>query len=64
MNVPPTLEVRTADRAIASLRKAIEELAAERPREARAMVVNAAGSLAALREMIEGQILKQPGMVK
>ena len=55
---------RTADRAIASLRKAIEELAAERPREARAMVVNAAGSLAALREMIEGQILKQPGMVK
>jgi hypothetical protein len=64
MNVPPTLEARTADRAIASLRKAIEELAAERPREARAMVVNAAGSLAALREMIEGQILKQPGMVK
>ena len=52
------------DRAIACLRKAIEELAAERPREARAMVVNAAGSVAALREMIEGQILKQPGMVK
>jgi hypothetical protein len=43
MNMPPTLEARTADRAIASLRKAIEELAAERPREARAMVVNAAG---------------------
>jgi hypothetical protein len=43
MNVPPTLEARTSDRAIASLRKAIEELAAERPREARAMVVNAAG---------------------
>ena len=64
MNVPPTLEARTADRAIACLRKAIEELAAERPREARAMVVNAAGGLAALREMIEGQILKQPGMVK
>jgi hypothetical protein len=40
----PTLEARTADRAIASLRKAIEELAAERPREARAMVVNAAGN--------------------
>jgi hypothetical protein len=64
MNVPPTLEASTADRAIACLRKAIEELAAERPREARAMVVNAAGGLAALREMIEGQILKQPGMVK
>jgi hypothetical protein len=64
MNVPPTLEARTADRAIACLRKAIEELAAERPRDARAMVVNAAGSLAALREMIEGQLLKQRGMVK
>jgi hypothetical protein len=64
LNVPPTLESRTADRAIACLRKAIEELAAERPREARAMVVNAAGSVAALREMIEGQILKQPGMAK
>ena len=63
MTVLPTLEARTADRAIACLRKAIEELAAERPREARAMV-NAAGSVAALREMIEGQILKQPGMVK
>jgi hypothetical protein len=62
MNVP--LEARTADRATARLRKAIEELAAERPREARAMVVNAAGGVAALREMIEGQILKQPGMVK
>ena len=62
--MPPTLEARTADRAIACLRRAIEELAAERPREARAMVANAAGSLAALREMIEGQILKQPGMVR
>jgi hypothetical protein len=62
--MPPTLEARTADRAIACLRRAIEELAAERPREARAMVANAAGSLAALREMIEGQILKQLGMVK
>jgi hypothetical protein len=58
--MPPTLEARTADRVIATLRKAIEELAAERPREARAMVVNAAGSVAALREMIEGHILKQP----
>ena len=63
-NHAPTLEARTADRTIACLRKAIEELAAERPREARAMVVNAAGSLAALREMIEGQILKQSGMVQ
>jgi hypothetical protein len=62
--MPPTLEARTADRAIACLRKAIEELAAERLLEARTMVVNAAGSLAALREMIEGQILKQLGMVK
>jgi hypothetical protein len=62
--MPPTAEARTADRAIACLRKAVEELAAGRPREARAMVVNAAGGLAALREMIEGQILKQPGMVK
>jgi truncated hemoglobin YjbI len=62
--MPPTLEARTADRAIACLRKAIEEMAAGRPREARAMVVNAAGSIAALREMIEGQILKRPGMVK
>ena len=62
--MPPTLVARTADRAIACLRKAIEELAAERPREARAMVVNVAGSVAALREMIEGQIHKQPGMVK
>jgi N-acetylglucosamine kinase-like BadF-type ATPase len=58
----PTLEARTADRAIASLRKAIEELAAERPHEARAMVLNAAGSVATLREMIEAQLLKQPRM--
>jgi hypothetical protein len=36
--MPPTLEARTADRAIASLRKAIEELAAERRRDALAMV--------------------------
>jgi hypothetical protein len=33
-------------------------------RGTRAIVVNAAGSIAALREMIEGQILRQPGMVK
>ena len=59
--MPPTLEARTADRAIASLRKAIEELAAERPREARAMVVNAAGGVSVLREMIEGQISQAAG---
>jgi len=59
--VPPTLEARTADRAIASLRKAIEELAAEQPREARAMVVNAAGGVSVLREMIEGQISQAAG---
>ena len=63
MNVPPTLEARTADRAIASLRKAIEELAAERPREARAMVVNAAGGVAALREMIEDGTLVLTGSI-
>jgi hypothetical protein len=62
--MPPTLEARTADRAIASLRKAIEELAAERPREARGMVINAAGSVAALREMIGRPDLNQPEMVK
>src|SRR5262249_4438019 len=35
--MPPTLEARTADRAIACLRKAIEELAAGRPWDAPAM---------------------------
>ena len=34
--MPPTVEARTADRAIACLRKAIEELAAGRPRAAMA----------------------------
>jgi hypothetical protein len=62
--MPPTVEARTADRAIACLRKAIEELAAGRPREAHAMVANAAGSVAALREMVDRQILKQSGMVQ
>jgi hypothetical protein len=38
------------------LAKAIEELAAGRPRDAVAMVANAQGSLLALRGMIEGQI--------
>jgi hypothetical protein len=54
--MPPTVEARTADRAIACLRKAIEELAAGRPRAAMAMVADAEGSVLALRSMIEGQI--------
>jgi hypothetical protein len=49
----PTLEARTADRAIASLRKAIEQLAAGRPRDALAMVTNAQDSASELRGMIE-----------
>jgi hypothetical protein len=57
----PTLEARTADRAIASLRKAIEELAAGRPREAQAMVANAAGSVAALREMVDHKFSSRSG---
>jgi hypothetical protein len=35
--MPPTLEARIADRAIACLRKALEELAAGRPWNALAM---------------------------
>jgi hypothetical protein len=54
--MPPTVEARTADRAIACLRKAIEELAAGRPRDAMAMVDDAEGSVLALRSMVEGQI--------
>jgi hypothetical protein len=54
--MPPTLEARTADRAIACLRKAIEELAAARPQNALAMVANAQDSASALRGMIERQI--------
>ena len=48
-----TGEARTADRAIASLRKAIEQLAAGRPRDALAMVANAQDSASELRGMIE-----------
>jgi hypothetical protein len=51
--MPPTLEARTADRAIACLRKAIEQLAAGRPRDALAMVANAQDSASELRGMIE-----------
>jgi hypothetical protein len=54
--MPPTLEARTADRAIACLRKAIEELAAGRPWNALAMVADAQDSALALRDMIKGQI--------
>jgi len=54
--MPPTLEARTADRAIACLRKAIEELAAGRPWNALAMVADAQDSALALRGMIKGQI--------
>jgi hypothetical protein len=52
----PTLEARTADRAIACLRKAIEELAAGRPWNALAMVADAQDTTLALRDMIKGQI--------
>jgi hypothetical protein len=54
--MPPTLEARTADRAIACLRKAIEELAAGRPWNALAMVADAQDSASALRDLIKGQI--------
>jgi hypothetical protein len=46
LTMPPTLEARTADRVIACLRKAIEELAA----------ANAQDSASTLRGMIERQI--------
>ena len=51
--MPPTPEARTADRAIACLRKAMEELAAGRPRDALAMVANAQDGASKLRGMIE-----------
>jgi hypothetical protein len=54
--MPPTPEARTADRAIACLRKAIEELAAGRPWNALAMVADSQDSALALRGMIKGQI--------
>jgi hypothetical protein len=54
--MPPTLEARTADRAIGCLRKAIEELAAGRPWNALAMVADAEDSALALRGLIKGQI--------
>jgi len=51
--MPPTIEAQTADRAIASLRKAIEELAAGRPQSALVMVSNAQGRASALRGISE-----------
>jgi len=54
--MPPTIEAQTADRAMGSLRKAIEELAAGRPQSALVMVSNAQGRASALRGMIEQQI--------
>jgi len=47
---------RTADRVIACLRKAIEQLAAGQARDALIMVANAQDSASALRGMIEEQI--------
>jgi hypothetical protein len=53
--MPPTLEARTADRAIACC-KAIEELAAGRPWNALTMVADAQDTNLVLRDMIKGQI--------
>ena len=52
--MPPTFEAHAADRTIACVRKAIEELAAGRP----VQVADAHGRLLALRGMIEAQILR------
>jgi hypothetical protein len=54
--MPPKLEARIADRAIACLRKAIGELAAGRPWNALAMVADAQDTALALRNMIKRQI--------
>ena len=51
--MPPTFEAHAADRTIACVRKAIEELAAGRPREALVQVADAHGRLLVLRGMIE-----------
>jgi hypothetical protein len=59
--MPPTFEAHAADRTIACVRKAIEELAAGGPREALLQVANAHGRLLALRSMIEAQILRSSG---
>ena len=54
-------EAHAADRTIACVRKAIEELAAERPPEALLQVADAYGRLLALRGLIEAQILRSSG---
>jgi hypothetical protein len=59
--VTPTFEAHAADRTIAGVRKAIEELAAARPPEALLQVADAYGRLLALRGMIEAQILRSSG---
>ena len=59
--MPPTFEAHAADRTIACVRKAIEELAAGRPREALVQVADAHGRLLALRGVIEVQILRSSG---
>ena len=59
--MPPTFEAHAADRTIACLRKAIEELAAGRSREALLQVADAHGRVLALRGMIEAQILRSSG---
>ena len=51
--MPPTFEAHAADRTIACVRKAIEELAAGH--------ADAHGRLLALRGMIEAQILRSSG---
>jgi len=58
--MPPTF-AHAAERTIACVRKAIEELAAGRPREALVQFADAHGRLLALRCMIEAQILKSSG---
>ena len=59
--MPPTFEAHAADRTIACVRKAIEELAAGRSREALLQVADAHGRVQALRGMIEAQILRSSG---
>jgi len=59
--MPPTFEAHAADRTIVCVRKAIEELAAGRPREALVQAADVHGRLLALRGMIEAQILRSSG---
>ena len=59
--MPPTFEAHAADRTIACVRKAIEELAPGWPPEALLQVADAYGRLLALHSMIEAQILRSLG---